>query len=148
MLGVTECFLLAVMAYDRYVAICNPLHYPLVMNHKVCVQLVVASWISGFPFEIGQTCQIFSFPFCGSNQINLFFCDIPPLLQLACGDIFVNIICHSSFSVDSWILCQNYLYHLEVAIKNRTNQSLFHLLFPYHCRIFILWISHCHLFKT
>ncbi|XP_070343380.1 olfactory receptor 10AG1-like [Equus asinus] len=89
-LGGTECFLLALMAYDRYVAICNPLHYPLVMNHKVCVQLVVASWINGVPVGIGHTCQIFSLPFCGSNQINHFFCDIPPLLKLACGDIFVN----------------------------------------------------------
>uniref|UniRef100_A0A4X1TS51 Olfactory receptor n=1 Tax=Sus scrofa TaxID=9823 RepID=A0A4X1TS51_PIG len=99
MLGVSECFLLAVMAYDRYVAICNPLHYPLVMNHKVCVQLVVASWISGFPVQIGQTCQIFSLPFCGSNQINHFFCDIPPLLQLACGDIFVNELVVYIFAV-------------------------------------------------
>uniref|UniRef100_A0A8C3VM49 Olfactory receptor n=1 Tax=Catagonus wagneri TaxID=51154 RepID=A0A8C3VM49_9CETA len=90
MLGGTECFLLAVMAYDRCVAICNPLHYPLAMNPKVCVQLVIASWISGAPICIGQTCQIFSLPFCGSNQINHFFCDIPPLLKLACGDIFVN----------------------------------------------------------
>nr|XP_015103260.1 olfactory receptor 10AG1-like [Vicugna pacos] len=90
MLGATECFLLAVMAYDRYVAICNPLHYPLVMNHRVCVQLVVASWISGAPVQIGQTWQTFSVSFCGSNQISHFFCDIPPLLKLACGDIFVN----------------------------------------------------------
>ncbi|XP_036733046.2 olfactory receptor 10AG1-like [Manis pentadactyla] len=90
MLGATECFLLAVMAYDRYMAICNPLHYPLVMNHKVCVQLVVGSWISGIPAQIGQTCQIFSLPFCGSHLINHFFCDIPPVLSLACGDTFLN----------------------------------------------------------
>uniref|UniRef100_A0A8D0PKF7 Olfactory receptor n=2 Tax=Sus scrofa TaxID=9823 RepID=A0A8D0PKF7_PIG len=99
MLGVTECFLLTVMAYDRYVAICNPLHYPLVMNHKVCVQLVVASWISGFPVQIGLTCQIFSLTFCGSNQINHFFCDIPPLLKLACGDIFENELVVYIFAV-------------------------------------------------
>ncbi|XP_036867651.2 olfactory receptor 10AG1-like [Manis javanica] len=90
MLGATECLLLAVMAYDRYVAICNPLHYPLVMNHKVCVQLVVGSWISGIPVQIGQTCQIFSLHFCGSHLINHFFCDIPPVLSLACGDTFLN----------------------------------------------------------
>ncbi|CAM9435353.1 unnamed protein product [Rangifer tarandus platyrhynchus] len=89
-LGATECFLLAVMAYDRYAAICNPLHYPLVMNHKVCIQLVAGSWISGIPIQIGQTCQIFSLPFCGSNLINHFFCDIPPMLKLACGDTFLN----------------------------------------------------------
>ncbi|XP_037695113.1 olfactory receptor 10AG1-like [Choloepus didactylus] len=85
-LGATECFLLAVMAYDRYVAICNPLHYPLVMNQKMCIQLAVGSWVSGIPVQIGQTCQIFSLHFCDSNQINHFFCEIPPILILACGD--------------------------------------------------------------
>ena len=89
-LGATEWFLLAVMAYDHYVAICNPLHYPLVMNYKVCIQLVAGSWISGIPIQIGQTSQIFSLPFCGSNLINHFFCDIPPILKLACGDTFLN----------------------------------------------------------
>ncbi|XP_007519501.1 olfactory receptor 10AG1-like [Erinaceus europaeus] len=89
-LGNIECLLLAVMAYDRYVAICNPLHYPLVMNHKVCVQLVAACWVTGVPVEIGQTCQIFSVSFCKSNQINHFFCDIPPILKLACGDTLLN----------------------------------------------------------
>ncbi|XP_060463952.2 olfactory receptor 10AG1-like [Panthera onca] len=91
-LGATECFLLAVMAYDRYEAICNPLHYPLVMNQKMCIQLAVGSWIGGVPVQIGQTCQIFSLHFCNSNQINHFFCDIPPILQLACGDLFVHEI--------------------------------------------------------
>ncbi|XP_042532258.1 olfactory receptor 10AG1-like [Dipodomys spectabilis] len=91
-LGGTECLLLTAMAYDRYVAICHPLNYTLVMNHKVCVQLVAASWISGIPVEIGQTYQIFSLPFCGSNRINHFFCDIPPLLSLACGDTLLNEI--------------------------------------------------------
>ncbi|XP_037377423.1 olfactory receptor 10AG1-like [Talpa occidentalis] len=90
MLGGAECLLLAVMAYDRYVAICNPLHYPLVMNHKACVQLVIVAWTSAVPVVIGQTCQIFSLPFCGSSTINHFFCDIPPILKLACGDTFVN----------------------------------------------------------
>ncbi|XP_064145224.1 olfactory receptor 10AG1-like [Loxodonta africana] len=89
-LGGTECLLLAVMAYDRYVAICNPLHYPLVMNHRVCIQLVAGSWITGIPLQIGQTYETFSLPFCGSNQINHFFCDIPPIFKLACGDTFVN----------------------------------------------------------
>nr|XP_012602152.1 olfactory receptor 10AG1 [Microcebus murinus] len=92
MLGGTECLLLAAMAYDRYAAICNPLHYSLVMNNKVCSQLVAASWISGIPVVIGQTCQIFFLPFCGSNTINHFFCDLPPVLKLACGDTFVNEI--------------------------------------------------------
>ncbi|XP_076991521.1 olfactory receptor 10AG1-like isoform X2 [Tamandua tetradactyla] len=86
MLGATECFLLAVMACDRYVAICNPLHYPLIMNQRMCTQLAVGSWVSGIPVQIGQTCQIFSLHFCGSKLINHFYCDIPPILRLACGD--------------------------------------------------------------
>ncbi|KAM9658891.1 olfactory receptor 10AG1-like [Trichechus inunguis] len=90
MFGGTEGLLLAVMAYDRYVAICNPLHYPLVMNHRVCIQLVTGSWTTGIPIMTGHTYQIFSLPFCGSKQINHFFCDIPPILKLACGDTFVN----------------------------------------------------------
>ncbi|KAM7235398.1 hypothetical protein CapIbe_014218 [Capra ibex] len=84
-LGATKCFLLAVMAYDCYAAVCSPLHYPLVMslimNYKVCIQLMAGSWISGIPIQIGQTGQIFSLPF---------FCDIPPILKLACGDAFLN----------------------------------------------------------
>ncbi|XP_069889036.1 olfactory receptor 10AG1-like [Dipodomys merriami] len=92
MLGGTECLLLTVMAYDRYVAICNPLNYALVMSHKVCVQLVAASWGSVIPVVIGQTFQIFSLPFCGSHRINHFICDLPPVLKLACGDTFVNEI--------------------------------------------------------
>ncbi|KAM9659481.1 olfactory receptor 10AG1-like [Trichechus inunguis] len=90
MFGATECFLLSVMAYDRYMAICNPLHYPLVMNHRVCIQLVTGSWITGIPVQIGQTYQIFCLPFCGSKQINHFFCNIPPVLKLACGYTVVN----------------------------------------------------------
>uniref|UniRef100_A0A8D2GYE1 Olfactory receptor n=1 Tax=Urocitellus parryii TaxID=9999 RepID=A0A8D2GYE1_UROPR len=90
MFGATECFLLAVMSYDRYVAICNPLRYPLVMNPKKCHHLAAGSWFGGVPVQIGQTWQIFSLHFCHSNQINHFFCDIPPILKLACGDTFVH----------------------------------------------------------
>ncbi|KFO36531.1 Olfactory receptor 10AG1 [Fukomys damarensis] len=86
MLGTTESFLLSVMSYDRYVAICHPLRYPLLMNPKKCAQLAAASWLAPVPVQIGQTCQIFSLHFCKSNQIPHFFCDIPPILQLACGD--------------------------------------------------------------
>nr|XP_023398259.1 olfactory receptor 10AG1-like [Loxodonta africana] len=86
----TECLLLAVMAYDRYVAICYPLHYPLVMSNRVCILLATGSWTIGVPVMIGHTYQIFSLSFCRSKQINHFFCDIPPILKLACRDTFVN----------------------------------------------------------
>ncbi|XP_015275318.1 PREDICTED: olfactory receptor 10A4-like [Gekko japonicus] len=85
-LGGSECFLLASMSYDRYVAICKPLHYPVLMNRKVCMGLAVAPWLSGFFMSSGLTSMVFTMSFCGSNEINHFFCDIPPLLKLACGD--------------------------------------------------------------
>ncbi|XP_046499049.1 olfactory receptor 10AG1-like [Equus quagga] len=91
-LGATECFILMAMAYDRYVAICNPLLYPLIMNNRLCSQLAAGCWISGIPVHIGFTYQLFSLPFCGSNLLNHFFCDIPPVLELACGDTFMTQI--------------------------------------------------------
>ncbi|XP_008852423.1 olfactory receptor 10AG1-like [Nannospalax galili] len=90
MLATTESLLLAVMSYDRYVAICNPLLYPVVMNPTKCTHLVTGSWLGGIPVQIGQTFQIFSLDFCNSNRIDHFFCDVPPILNLACGDTSVH----------------------------------------------------------
>ncbi|XP_027702532.1 olfactory receptor 10AG1-like [Vombatus ursinus] len=89
-LGTPECLLLGIMAYDRYLAICKPLHYPLIMTHKLCVQLLAGSWSIGIPVQIAQTYQIFSLPFYGSNKLNHVFCDPRPLLRVACKDTFVN----------------------------------------------------------
>ncbi|XP_024071082.1 olfactory receptor 10A4-like [Terrapene carolina triunguis] len=87
--GTAECCLLTAMAYDRYVAICNPLRYPDIMNRRACFQLAGVSWFSGFPVATVQMMWIFSLPFCGPNQINHFFCDAPPMLELACADTFL-----------------------------------------------------------
>ncbi|XP_004466995.2 olfactory receptor 10A5-like [Dasypus novemcinctus] len=84
--GVDECCLLATMAYDRFVAICNPLHYPVIMNQRTCAKLAAASWFPGFPVAIVQTTWLFSFPFCRTNKVNHFFCDSPPVLRLVCAD--------------------------------------------------------------
>lgn len=85
-LGASECFLLAAMAYDRYVAICKPLMYKTIMNEKACLSLTVMSWFFGNLVSLLQTVWVFALPFCGSNQINYFFCDIPPLIKLSCID--------------------------------------------------------------
>ena len=84
--GAAECCLLATMAYDRYVAICDPLRYPIIMGRRACGQLAAASWFSGFPVATVQTTWIFSFPFCGPNRVNHFFCDSPPVIALVCAD--------------------------------------------------------------
>ncbi|XP_051495639.1 olfactory receptor 10A4-like [Apus apus] len=90
--GITECCLLAAMAYDRYVAICHPLHYTTMMSWNKCFLLAVLSWLTGFLVALGQTTFIFTLPYCGPNKINHFFCDLPPLLKLACVDTYNNEI--------------------------------------------------------
>ncbi|XP_047578368.1 olfactory receptor 6B2 [Lutra lutra] len=82
----TECVLLASMAYDRYVAICHPLRYQVIMTWELCVQLVVFSFVSGFSISAIKVYFISSATFCGSNVLNHFFCDISPILKLACTD--------------------------------------------------------------
>ncbi|CAM9815016.1 unnamed protein product [Bubo scandiacus] len=82
----TECVLLAVMAYDRYVAICNPLRYPVIMNHRVCMQLAMGSWLVGFLISVLKVFFISQLSFCGPNKINHYFCDISPLLNISCSD--------------------------------------------------------------
>ncbi|XP_047393331.1 olfactory receptor 2M5-like [Sciurus carolinensis] len=81
-----ECFLLAAMAYDRYVAICHPLRYPVLMSQKVCGLMAASSWVLGSLDGIIETAVALSFPYCGSREIPHFLCDVPALLTLACTD--------------------------------------------------------------
>ncbi|XP_029435934.1 olfactory receptor 2AP1-like [Rhinatrema bivittatum] len=82
----TEFFLLTAMAYDRYVAICAPLHYAFIMNKRICILLAIISWILGFLDIIPQTVLISQFFFCETNEINHFFCDYTALMKLSCSD--------------------------------------------------------------
>ncbi|XP_028373111.1 olfactory receptor 5T2-like [Phyllostomus discolor] len=88
--GTTECFLLAAMAYDRYVAIYNPLLYSVSMSPRVYVPLIIASYVSGILHACVHTVATFRLPFCASNEIRHVFCDIPPLLAIACSDTHTN----------------------------------------------------------
>ena len=82
----TECFLLAVMAYDRHMAICNPLLYSSSMSHSLCTRLVAGSYTGGFLNAIAHTANTFRLSFCGKNIIDHFFCDAPPLVKMSCTD--------------------------------------------------------------
>ncbi|XP_035183475.1 olfactory receptor 1052-like [Oxyura jamaicensis] len=86
----TEGFLLAVMAYDRYIAICSPLLYTTLMPRKVCICLVVGSYLGGLFNSLVHTCGLLKLSFCGPNTINHYFCDTNPLLQLTCSENRVN----------------------------------------------------------
>lgn len=81
-----EFFLLGLMAYDRYVAVCKPLRYPLLMNRRICLFMVVGSWVGGSLDGFMLTPFTMSFPYCGSREINHFFCEIPAVLKLSCVD--------------------------------------------------------------
>lgn len=85
-----ECFLYTIMAYDRYVAICQPLHYSSLMSWKVCISLALGCWVTGSLHSMTHTLLTFSLPYCGPNTIYYFFCDIIPILKLACTDTTIN----------------------------------------------------------
>ncbi|XP_004585587.2 olfactory receptor 5T7 [Ochotona princeps] len=88
--GTTECFLLAAMAYDRYVAIYNPLLYSVSMSPRVYVPLIVSCFVGGILHAIVHSVPTFTLDFCGSHEIEHFFCDIPPLLAISCSDTHTN----------------------------------------------------------
>ncbi|NXF30071.1 O5AS1 protein, partial [Nyctibius bracteatus] len=85
-----ECLILAAMAYDRYVAVCHPLLYTVAMSHRVCTSMVAGAFLSRGLTSLVHTSFTFTLSFCGSNVINHFFCDIPPLLALSCSDTHIN----------------------------------------------------------
>ncbi|XP_073457247.1 olfactory receptor 5V1-like [Aquarana catesbeiana] len=90
LLAGTECYMLAVMAFDRYNAICRPLLYTVIMNKGSCVKHIIGSWSIGAINAALHTVLTFSLPFCRSNQINHFFCEVPSLLKLSCQDTWIN----------------------------------------------------------
>ncbi|XP_077175053.1 olfactory receptor 5AR1-like [Paroedura picta] len=123
-----ECALLAVMAYDRYVAICNPLLYTVVMSKKVCKRLMAVAYMIGTVDSIAYTCSTFHLSFCSSNVINHFFCDIPPLFELSCSDTYVSEIV--MFAFDGYveagslgIILVSYIYILTKIMRMRSAEG-------------------------
>nr|XP_003421173.1 putative olfactory receptor 2B8 [Loxodonta africana] len=89
-LGGVECILLSVMAYDRYAAVCRPLHYMVIMHPQLCLQLVATAWLTGFGTSVVQTALTMTLPLCGRNQVDHFFCEVPVMLKLACTNTSIN----------------------------------------------------------
>ncbi|XP_061496257.1 olfactory receptor 5V1-like [Rhineura floridana] len=122
----TECALLAVMAYDRYTAICQPLHYAHLMSRTVRVPLATTSWIWGLLDSVIHTALATNLAFCGANQIDHIFCDVPPLLKIACSDTYINEMALHTASV-IWglspflLVVISYIYILLAILRIRSN---------------------------
>ncbi|XP_009459754.1 PREDICTED: olfactory receptor 4S2-like [Nipponia nippon] len=125
--GCTEIFILTVMAYDRYIAICRPLHCTTLMTRGVCGRMVIGSWVGGFIHSVVQTLLTTQLPFCGPNKIDHYFCDVHPLLQLACTDTYaVGIIVVANSGMISlscfFILVMSYVAIL-VSLRSQTSEG-------------------------
>ncbi|XP_005075768.1 olfactory receptor 490 [Mesocricetus auratus] len=126
--GACECFLLAAMAYDRFMAICNPLLYSTKMSSQVCVQLVLGSYLGGFLNASSFIFCFFSLSFCGQNRVNGFFCDFAPLVELSCSDVSVSrvVISFSAGSVTMitvFVIAISYSYILITILKMRSTEG-------------------------
>ncbi|XP_005351142.1 olfactory receptor 502-like [Microtus ochrogaster] len=126
--GTAECYVLAAMAYDRFVAICSPLHYSTKMSTQVCVQLLIVAYISGFLNASSFTISFFSFFFCGPNRINHFFCDFTPLVELSCSDDSVSIVLATTsvsiaIMITMLVIAISYIYILITIMKIRSTEG-------------------------
>ncbi|KAM7149986.1 olfactory receptor 10P1-like [Macrochelys suwanniensis] len=126
--GSSECCLLAVMSYDRYVAICNPMRYSLIMSRKVTISLAAVVWVMGNVVACEQTAAIFTLPFHGTNIINHFFCDVLPVLRLASKDTFLNDVVNGVLSVVFTIvpfilIITSYVCILSATLKMRSAEG-------------------------
>ncbi|XP_051699229.1 olfactory receptor 2K2 [Oryctolagus cuniculus] len=120
-MGSTECLLLAVMAYDRYVAICNPLRYPIIMNRQVCVQMAAVSWLTGCLTALLETSFALQMPLCG-NLIDHFTCEILAVLKLACVssllmDVVMLVVSILLLPIPMLFICVSYVFILSAILR-------------------------------
>ncbi|XP_034507845.1 olfactory receptor 5H2-like, partial [Ailuropoda melanoleuca] len=125
----TECFLLATMAYDRYVAICMPLLYPVIMTNRLSIQLLVASFVGGFFHALIHVGFLFRLTFCNNNIIHLFYCDVMPLFKISCTDPSINILIVFIFSgsiqmLTILIVVISYTLVLFTVLKKKSLQGI------------------------
>ncbi|XP_069086107.1 olfactory receptor 5AP2-like [Pleurodeles waltl] len=127
-LGGTEVFLLAVMAYDRYTAICNPLLYLIIMNRRTCIKLMFFSYFFGSLNALTHTVFTFSLPYCASNEITHFCCDIPPILKISCSDTTLNeavlvMVAGSIIILCLTIILVSYAYIVSTILKISSSEG-------------------------
>ncbi|KAG8449784.1 hypothetical protein GDO86_016444 [Hymenochirus boettgeri] len=126
-LGETECCLLAIMAFDRHLAINSPLHYTIIMNHTFCLLLASLPWIVGFIISFIPTIFTAWLEFCGPNEINHFFCDFAPLQNLACSDPFISNVVTSLAAIVTvvipFVIIAGFYIQIIVTVISKMNSS-------------------------
>ncbi|KAM4828977.1 olfactory receptor 4F3/4F16/4F29-like [Thomomys bottae] len=128
MVGGAEMVLLVAMAYDRYLAICKPLHYPTIMSLRACVSLLALAWTMGLLHSVAQLAFVVNLPFCGANKMDSFYCDLPQFIRLACTDTYgleLLVAANSGFiSVCTFfILIVSYVFILVTVRKHCSGGS-------------------------
>nr|XP_028563351.1 olfactory receptor 10V1-like [Podarcis muralis] len=121
-LGSSDCVLIAIMAYDRYVAICHPLSYTVIMNWRVCVKIVVWTLAMTCFFGIQLSILILTLPFCVNKEINIFFCDVPVVMKLACGDTHFHqtaffIVSITVITIPFLLICISYAFIVAAVLR-------------------------------
>ncbi|XP_053551876.1 olfactory receptor 5AS1-like, partial [Bombina bombina] len=127
-LGTTECLILSVMAYDRYVAICSPLHYNTIMNKKRCIYLAAGSWIVCLINPIIHVFFIFQLPYCKSHHLNHFFCEVPAFFPISCKDTWLNkLLMYISTGIVAMcpfiVIIVSYVYIISTILKIKSSKS-------------------------
>ncbi|XP_063785601.1 olfactory receptor 5A2-like [Pseudophryne corroboree] len=118
----SECLLLTVMSYDRYLAICNPLRYTAIMSHMLCFKLVIMCWVLSYLLLLNQAIPIFKLSFCGPHVIDHFFCDYDPLLELSCSDTYVvelesNLLSIPLIIIPFFVIIISYIYIVSAILR-------------------------------
>ncbi|XP_064446438.1 olfactory receptor 2C1 [Mirounga angustirostris] len=121
-LGATECILLVVMAFDRYVAVCRPLHYTTIMNPRLCWLLAAIAWLGGLSNSVIQSTFTLQLPLCGHQRVDNFLCEVPAMIKLACGDTslneaVLNSVCTFFTAVPLSIILISYCYIAQAVLK-------------------------------
>uniref|UniRef100_A0A8D1Y7H5 Olfactory receptor n=1 Tax=Sus scrofa TaxID=9823 RepID=A0A8D1Y7H5_PIG len=127
-LGGGECFLLAAMSYDRYVAICHPLRYPVLMSWQICLRMILGSWFLGAADGLMQSAATLTFSYCSSHEIDHFFCEAPSLVRLACADtsLFESVMyicCVLMLLVPISLILISYSLILATVLQMRSNEA-------------------------
>ncbi|XP_040823605.1 olfactory receptor 2B11-like [Ochotona curzoniae] len=124
----TECLLLALMSFDRYVAICRPLHYTLIMNRHICILLASIVWLSGITYAVSEATVTLQLPLCGANTLDHLLCEIPVLIKIACGDkgtneLTLSIVCIFMVAVPFCLILASYAHVAHAIFKIKSSEG-------------------------